>query len=169
MLRPTIEPIGLAGLVIAAAVACASKYLLVWRGRHIFNPAAVGATVVTIVATVLPLDAGIGSSAWWVGSPILLVPVLVLGIIVAWRTEKLAVVSLFLLVALVVTTIRVGVQYQQAGLELSLGDAAWQMLSASPFVFLATFMLTEPLTAAPRRWQPHGGGRPPRNPRPRPR
>lgn len=153
MLRPTIEPIGLAGLVIAAAVACASKYLLVWRGRHIFNPAAVGATVVTIVATVLPLDAGIGSSAWWVGSPILLVPVLVLGIIVAWRTEKLAVVSLFLLVALVVTTIRVGVQYQQAGLELSLGDAAWQMLSASPFVFLATFMLTEPLTTAPRRWQ----------------
>ena len=90
VLRPTIEPIGLAGLVIAAAVACASKYLLVWRGRHIFNPAAVGATVVTIVATVLPLDAGIGSSAWWVGSPILLVPVLVLGIIVAWRTEKLA-------------------------------------------------------------------------------
>ncbi len=153
VLRPTIEPIGLAGLVIAAAVACASKYLLVWRGRHIFNPAAVGATVVTIVATVLPLDAGIGSSAWWVGSPILLVPVLVLGIIVAWRTEKLAVVSLFLLVALVVTTIRVGVQYQQAGLELSLGDAAWQMLSASPFVFLATFMLTEPLTTAPRRWQ----------------
>ena len=153
MLRPTIEPIGLAGLVIAAAVACASKYLLVWRGRHIFNPAAVGATVVTIVATVLPLDAGIGSSAWWVGSPILLVPVLVLGIIVAWRTEKLAVVSLFLLVALVVTTIRVGVQYQQAGLELSLGDAAWQMLSASPFVFLATFMLAEPLTTAPRRWQ----------------
>ena len=52
MLRPTIEPIGLAGLVIAAAVACPSKYLLVWRGRHIFNPAAVGATVALTAAAV---------------------------------------------------------------------------------------------------------------------
>jgi Na+-transporting NADH:ubiquinone oxidoreductase subunit NqrB len=43
VLRPTVEPAARRhrrrGLV-----ASASKYLLVWQGRHIFNPAAVGAT-----------------------------------------------------------------------------------------------------------------------------
>ena len=44
--QPTLDLAGLGGLALAATVAAASKYLLALRGRHIFNPAAVGAFVV---------------------------------------------------------------------------------------------------------------------------
>jgi len=58
VLRPTVEPMGLVGIAIAALAASVSKYLLAWRGRHIFNPAAVGATVVTIVSALLAAGFG---------------------------------------------------------------------------------------------------------------
>jgi len=44
VLRPSLEPLPLLGLVVAGAIASLSKYVLAWQGRHIFNPAAVGAT-----------------------------------------------------------------------------------------------------------------------------
>jgi len=153
VLRPTVEPMGLVGIAIAALAASVSKYLLAWRGRHIFNPAAVGATVVTIVSALLPLDSGIGGSAWWVGTPVLFGPVLLLGLVVLWRTEKIRVVGLFFVVAVAVNLIRVFVQYQQSGLVIDAGTVIAQVLTASPFLFLGAFMLSEPLTLPPRRWQ----------------
>lgn len=153
VLRPTIEPVGLVGIAIAAIAASVSKYLLVWRGRHIFNPAAVGATVVTVIAALLPLDAGIGGAAWWVGTPVLFGPVLLLGLAVLWRTEKVRIVGLFLIVAIAVNLVRVVVQYQQAGMELDAGVVLAQVITASPFLFLGAFMLSEPLTLPSRRWQ----------------
>ena len=153
VLRPGLEPMGLVGVALAALAASASKYLLVWRGRHIFNPAAVGATVVTVVAALLPLDSGIGGSAWWVGTPVLFGPVLLCGLAVLWRTEKVRVAGVFLLVAVAVNLIRVVVQYQQSGFELDFPMVAGQVLTSSPFLFLGAFMLSEPLTLPPRRRQ----------------
>ncbi|MEZ5213918.1 MAG: hypothetical protein R2692_03660 [Microbacterium sp.] len=49
VLYPTTEAMGLVGIAIAGAVASASKYVIAWRGRHIVNPAAFGATVLSIV------------------------------------------------------------------------------------------------------------------------
>lgn len=153
VLRPTVEPIGLAGIAIAAVAASVSKYLLAWRGRHIFNPAAVGATVVTVVSALLPFDSGIAGSAWWVGSPVLFAPVLILGIAVLWRTEKLRVVGLFFVVAIVVNLVRGFIQSAQAGFDYDLAASIAQALTASPFLFLGAFMLSEPLTLPPRRSQ----------------
>lgn len=153
VLRPTTEPMGLLGLAIASLAAVASKYLVVWRGRHIVNPAAFGATVVTVVSALLPLDAGIGASAWWIGSPLMLAPVLLLGVLVLLRTEKLLMAGVFGLAAFGVGFLRTAVQMHQAGLQLNAAAVAWQLVSASPLVFLAAFMLSEPLTLPPRRWQ----------------
>jgi ferredoxin-NADP reductase len=153
VLRPSIDPVGLAGIAIAAAAASVSKYLLVWHGRHVFNPAAVGATVVTLIAAASPLEWGLGGSAWWVGSPVLFAPVLLLGIGVLWRTERLRVGILFVVIAVVVGILRVVAQYRDAGLDLALGDVVYNTVTASPYLFLAAFMLSEPLTLPPRRWQ----------------
>lgn len=150
ILRPTLDPIALAGVALAGAVAAASKYLLAWRGRHIFNPAAVGATVLTIVSVGVP---ALGASAWWVGTPVLAAPVLLFGLAVLWRTEKLRVVAVFLLVAVAVGFVRTSVQYQAAGLAVDPGTVFWSLLWSSPFLFLGAFMLSEPLTLPPRRWQ----------------
>jgi ferredoxin-NADP reductase len=150
ILRPTLEPAGLAGIALAAAVASLSKYVLAWRGRHIFNPAAAGAAVLTIVSIWLP---DLGASSWWVGTPVLAAPVLILGLAVLVRTEKVRVISVFLVVAVAVGVARTATQYQQAGLQIETMDILWPVLWSSPFLFLGAFMLSEPLPMPPRRWQ----------------
>lgn len=145
VLNPSLEVAGLAGLAFAAAVASLSKYLLAWRGRHIFNPAAFGASALTI--------SGIGASSWWVGTPVLALPVALLGLLVLWRTEKLRVIAVFLVVAVAVAVVRTSVQYTDAGLAFDSAQVLWQVLTASPLLFLGAFMLSEPLTLPPRRWQ----------------
>jgi ferredoxin-NADP reductase/Na+-transporting NADH:ubiquinone oxidoreductase subunit NqrB len=150
VLRPTLSFWGLVGLAIAGVVASASKYLLAWQGRHIFNPAAVGAAFLTVLSVWLP---DLGASSWWVGTPFLAGPVVLLGLVVLLRTEKVRVVSVFLLVAVAVAFLRTAIQYQSAGLEFDAGPAFWQLLWSSPFLFLGAFMLSEPLTLPPRRWQ----------------
>jgi glycine betaine catabolism B len=150
ILRPTLEPAGLAGIALAGAVASLSKYVLAWRGRHIFNPAAVGATVLTLVSIAVP---ELGASAWWVGTPVLAGPVLVLGLLVLIRTEKVRVIAVFLVIAVAVGVARTATQYQQAGVVVDNLDILWSVLWSSPFLFLGAFMLSEPLTMPPRRWQ----------------
>ncbi|MFZ8756831.1 FAD-dependent oxidoreductase [Microbacterium sp. HMH0099] len=150
VLRPTLDPLGLAGLVLAGVVASLSKYLLVWRGRHILNPAATGATVLTIVSVAVP---ALGSSAWWVGSPWLAAPVLVLGVLLLWRTDKLPVVVVFWVVAMAVAFTRTTLQFQSAGFPVDVPALLLQVAFSSPFLFLGAFMLSEPLTLPPRRGQ----------------
>ncbi|MFG6502695.1 FAD-dependent oxidoreductase [Microbacterium sp. P05] len=150
IVRPSLDPIALLGIVIAGVAASLSKYVLVWRGRHIFNPAAVGATVLTLVSVAVP---ALGSSAWWVGTPALAAPVIVLGIAVLWRTEKLGMVAAFWVIATAVAFLRTTLQYQAVGFPVDPGQLFVQVAFSSPFLFLGAFMLTEPLTLPPRRWQ----------------
>jgi ferredoxin-NADP reductase/Na+-transporting NADH:ubiquinone oxidoreductase subunit NqrB len=152
VLRPTIDPLGLVGLVIAGVAASASKYVLAYRGRHIFNPAAVGAAVLAIIVGVSGAYA-LGGPSWWVGTPALGPVVVLLGLIVLIRAEKVRVVAVFWLVAVVVAVVHTIVLAQQAGLQMSVGDIIMQQLWASPFLFLGAFMVSEPLTQPPRRWQ----------------
>lgn len=150
VLRPTLEPLGLVGLLIAGVVASASKYLLAWQGRHIFNPAAVGAAFLTVLSIWVP---SLGSSAWWVGTEALAFPVILLGLVVLLRTEKVRIIAVFLVIAIAVAFVRTSVQFQDAGLPFDSGEVFWQLLWSSPFLFLGAFMLSEPLTLPPRRWQ----------------
>lgn len=145
VVRPGLDAATLAGAAIAAAAASASKYVLVWRGRHVFNPAAVGATVATLST--------LGGSAWWVATPALFGPLLLAAILVLWRTEKIRVVALFLAVAVVVGTARTIAQLYAAGASTPLETLLMGVLVQSPYLFLGAFMLTEPLTLPPRRWQ----------------
>ncbi|GAA1131430.1 hypothetical protein GCM10009651_13870 [Microbacterium natoriense] len=146
VLQPGADLPSLGGLALAGALASISKYVIAWRGRHILNPAAFGAAVVTIT--------GLGTfSSWWVGTPALFVPVALLGLIVLWRTEKVRIVLVFLLVAIVVALLRQYVQLSQGGLPFDLATALSFALMQSPYLFLGAFMLSEPLTLPPRRWQ----------------
>lgn len=150
VLRPTLEPLSLAGLVLAGVVASLSKYLLAWRGRHIFNPAATGASVLTIVSIWAP---DLGSSAWWVGTPLLAAPVLVLGVLLLLRTDKLPIVAVFWVVAMTVAFVRTTVQFQAVGFPVDVPAVLLQVAFSSPFLFLGAFLLSEPLTLPPRRRQ----------------
>ncbi len=150
VLFPTTVPLGLAGVALAAAAASASKYLLAWRGRHIFNPAATGAAVLTLVSIAAP---ALGASAWWVGSPYLALPVLILGLAVVWRTERVRMIAGFFVIAAGVAFLRSVAQDSAAGFTVDAGAILAQVLLSSPYLFLGAFMLSEPLTMPPRRWQ----------------
>ena len=70
LVPPTVATLDLIGAAVAGIVAALSKYLIVWRGRHILNPAATG----VLVAGLLQLTVGI----WWIATPAML-PVVALG------------------------------------------------------------------------------------------
>ncbi|MDQ4214469.1 FAD-dependent oxidoreductase [Microbacterium capsulatum] len=145
VVQPGANPDQIGGIAVAGVVAALSKYALVWRGRHLLNPAAVGATVLTLT--------NLGFSAWWVGSPAMAAPVLVLGLLVLWRTERIRVALVFVLVFVAVSMLRLGVQSAAAGLAADpWGDLALSLLQ-SPALYLAAFMLSEPLTLPSRRGQ----------------
>ncbi|GAB3600649.1 FAD-dependent oxidoreductase [Microbacterium tumbae] len=153
VLRPGADGSAVVGLAAAGALASASKYLLVWRGRHIFNPAAFGAAAVSIVGALGAFEWLGTSASWWIGAPSLAIPVIVLGLAVLWRTEKVRVALVFVVIAIAVAVIRQIVQAQQAGFETDVVTALSFAALQTPFLFLGAFMLSEPLTLPPRRRQ----------------
>lgn len=136
---PSLEPRYLGTLALAALVANLSKYLLAWRGRHVLNPAAVGAFVVGLT--------GWDATTWWVADRWLLVPVLLLTAVVVVRTRRYALVGTFVAAAVVFVALRLTVGGEP------LASAVTTALVSYPILFLAGVMLTEPLTLPPRRWQ----------------
>lgn len=135
-------------MALTAALANASKYVLALRRRHIFNPAAAGVVATLIVAELA--DVPIADrllSTWWVASEPLLPFVAVAALVVLRRTRRLGVG---------VTFVVAGAAFLMIGLA-SAGtgtvEALRLALTSYPLVFLGGFMLSEPLTLPPRRWQ----------------
>ena len=140
--RPATQGLQLAeiaGVALACVLASASKYALAWRGRHIFNPAAAGAFLAGLT--------GLNIATWWAATPAMLWLVLPGVLLVLYRTRKFAMAAVFTVVAVSI----VAADLLQAGMELP--EALWQTLAQRPVLFFVGFMLTEPLTLPPRRWQ----------------
>ncbi|WP_368497526.1 FAD-dependent oxidoreductase [Herbiconiux sp. A18JL235] len=136
---PSDDPATLGSLALAAFLASASKFVLAWRGKHIFNPVAIAAVVMTVST--------LYGAAWWVATPVLLPFVAVGAFLVLYRTRKLSLGLTFIVLATVLNLGRMML------LGTSLGDALWLAVGSFPVIFLAGFMLSEPLTLPPRRWQ----------------
>jgi glycine betaine catabolism B len=145
VLRPSLEPLALASIALAGVIASVSKYLIAVRGRHVFNPAAVGVFVVSLLAFG-PVP-GFSYAAWWLGTPFLLLPVAIAAFAILYRTQRLTLGLVFLAVAVASIALRYVI-----GGDSPLDGVSYLLLS-SPAVFFAGFMLSEPLTLPPRRWQ----------------
>ncbi|GAA2753649.1 FAD-dependent oxidoreductase [Amnibacterium kyonggiense] len=134
---PTAQALG--ALALAVAAANLSKYLLVVRGRHLVNPVAIGAVAVLLTR--------LSGATWWVGTPLLLPFVVIGGALVLRRAGAWDLALPMLLIAVPGAAIRL----LAAGSPLD--AAVWTALASSPYLFLGAFMLSEPLTAPPRRRQ----------------
>lgn len=123
-------------LVLAGGVSSASKFLLAWNSKHIFNPAAFAAAFVSLV--------GLQATTWWIGSSVFWPATLLIGLAIVRKIRR---VPLF--VTFAATTIVLEF------LQFFGSDSLWtymkHTLIASPLIFLATVMLTEPATMPPRR------------------
>lgn len=136
---PLLDAGALLALAAAVTVANLSKYLLVVRGRHVANPIAVGAVAVLLT--------GLSGATWWVATPVLLPFVVLGGALVLHRAGAwtLALPALVVLIP--------GSVLRLVGTGSAPGAAIWTAVASYPWLFLAAFMLSEPLTAPPRRWQ----------------
>lgn len=131
----TVERVLLVAL--CGALAMASKYILVYRGSNIFNPAAVGAFVMSV--------SGLLPSTWWIATPYLLPVTILGGIIILRKHRRFELFFVFAAAALAVMLLN-GYLNDQA-----LGQVARNAFLSWPIVFLGTIMLTEPSTMPPTR------------------
>jgi len=138
---PSSDVDSLLSVALAGTVASASKYLLAIRGRHIFNPAAIGAVVVSLLGFNFPV--------WWVSTGVLLPFVAVGAFLILYRSRRLPMGLLFVVIAATIVVVRLLTD----GTGNDLGGSIALAFTSFPIVFLVGFMLSEPLTLPPRRWQ----------------
>ncbi|UVJ38251.1 FAD-dependent oxidoreductase [Arthrobacter sp. CJ23] len=136
---PSFAALDMAGVALACVLATVSKYALAFRERHIFNPAACGAFITGLT--------GLNIATWWAATPAMLWAVVPGVLLVLYRTRKLLMASVFMVVA----TSIVCVELLNHGSTFA--ESLWQPLAQRPLLFFVGFMLSEPLTLPPRRWQ----------------
>jgi ferredoxin-NADP reductase len=147
---PSTDLDNLLWLALAAVLANASKYVLAWRGRHVFNPAAAGAFLVVVGQDLVGRDESV-NAIWQTAATERMFPFVVVGaLLVLWRTRRLAVALVFIAVAGVLIGARL---IDLAVPGQSFGDVLELVAYSYPIVFIAGFMLSEPLTLPPRRRQ----------------
>jgi ferredoxin-NADP reductase len=137
IIQPAHSTMGGVVLALGGALSSASKFLIAWNGKHIFNPAAFAAAVLSL--------SGLQAATWWVGGSLFWPLSLVLGVAIARKIRKLSLPITFAAVTVTVQLMLFAVHGQLTALNVK------HMLITSPLIFLATVMLTEPATMPPRR------------------
>jgi ferredoxin-NADP reductase len=149
LLLPAADVEGLVWVAATAVAASASKYVIAVRGRHVVNPAAAGVVIVFTLHHFWGQGAGI-ANGWWIANEAMVVPVAVAALVVLWRTRKVALGLVFALLGSGLVVLG------QVNLGSTVSDALTFAFVSSPAIFLAGFMLSEPLTLPPRRGQQLG-------------
>ncbi|HET8884226.1 MAG TPA: hypothetical protein VFM68_02025 [Candidatus Saccharimonadales bacterium] len=135
---PSFEIEALLVLSIIGVLASASKYLLAIHGRHIFNPAAAAAVISSLT--------GLAFASWWVATPLLLPFTLIFAFFILYKTRRLQMGALFLSLSIpIIVTVLLA-----DGASLT---EALLLLMSWPLLFFVGFMLSEPLTLPPKKWQ----------------
>ncbi len=139
ILQPATHLYQYMALFLAGAISSASKFVVAWRGKHIFNPAALAAAVMSLTA--------LTSTSWWVGSAALWPFTLAIGLLIVRKIKRFSLMATFVAAAIAL----------QIVVDILGGHSLTQDLKtaliSSPLIFLATIMLTEPATMPPRKNQ----------------
>lgn len=138
ILPPASSPARAALLALAATIAMASKYVLVRRGSHLFNPAALAALVVGL--------AGILPATWWIATPWLTPFSIWLALVILRKTRNFTMFGAFAGLSVLVLLILGAIQAVPLGETLRNAVLSW------PILFLGGVMLTEPGTLPPSRY-----------------
>ena len=124
--------------VWASIWAAASKYIFTYRHKHFFNPAAFA-----VALTAFTIN---GAASWWVATPALLIPALLGGWLIVKKIRRYDLMAGFFIASFASL---LGYALLR---HLSPAPFLLKTLEATPIVFFATVMLTEPLTSPPTKW-----------------
>ena len=123
--------------VLAGIIAIASKHMIRFNQKHVFNPANLGVLLVSIFLG--------ASHSWWISSPIILV--LVFGIFIVWRLKRFDLTLIFL----------IGYYLLNSVVELlksnSFNDIYSTIINGGIIYFFSMYMLIEPKTNPSQRKQ----------------
>ncbi len=137
VLAPSTARADILWIAAAGAIAMASKYVLVFRKHHIFNPAAIG--------VLIPGLLGSGLAIWWVATPLMFPLVLVVGFLVVRKVHHFNSVIAFLAVSLGYLMLT-GIMADR-----SVWPLFKELMLSWPIIFFASVMFTEPLTMPARK------------------
>lgn len=138
VISPAQDTTSVYAIIIAAILATLSKYILVYRNTHIFNPAAFGIYSATLLY---------GASLWWVGSLYLLPIVVVLGYLIVHKTRREAMFFTGLALSLLGTVVS---SYM---FSMNFFQVFNYTFLSGPIVFFLAIMVTEPHTIAKNKFQ----------------
>ena len=136
LLWPSFELNNVLLFAFVGIVAMLSKYILAYKKKHIFNPAAIACVALIFFNS---------GALWWVATANMLPVTLILGLLVVRKIRRLQMFFTFIFV----TTASFLVQAQIN--HLNIVDQTLQFFTSFPVIFFGTIMLTEPLTTPPTR------------------
>ena len=140
LLLPPITTVttGLASLAVIT-IAVSSKYIIAYKHRHLFNPAALALVIAPFITSTVAI--------WWVGSIALLPLTLIAGFLVVKKIRRYE-----LVIACIIASI-IGIIIKTIHLEGAtfITPAILELFTSWPLIFMATIMLTEPITTPPTK------------------
>ena len=127
--------------VLCSAIAITSKYVVRWRGRHVWNPSNLGIVALLILAPdyISTLSVQWGNTVW----PMLIV--WVLGALIVWRVKRLHITATYVVSFIVLAFVRSGITGHAFLAEVAPITGPMYQL----FIF---FMITDPKTTVKTRW-----------------
>ncbi len=132
VLFPARDASAMLVLVGFALVAMASKYLVTYNRRHLFNPAAFAMLVLGL--------AGSAEAGWWVSSSVMLPVTLITGLLIIKKLRRADMFMAFLI------AIAGGITILAMMSRMDLIDMFLTVFISWPVIFFGTIMLTEPQT-----------------------
>lgn len=127
-------------MLLAAWMSISFKYLITWRGHHVFNPT-------NIALVVLLLFSGgqvaVAPAYQWGGSWQILAVVFGFGCVIMWRAKKLPLVVAFWAAYCVSALLRAHLTHMPAEITL------YAQISGGAFWLFSFFMITDPKTSPP--------------------
>jgi hypothetical protein len=141
-----IKPAGglLWPIAFGSILAIASKYVLTYRDRHLWNPTNLSISALLLLA---PGSVSILSHQW--GNQYATWIVAVVGLLVVWRANLLHITGTYIVAFLALAWLRSGIEYGFDDWRRLLTEAA--PLTGPMYMLLIFFMLTDPRTSVGTR------------------
>ncbi len=133
IISPTLGLYNILFMLAASGLAMASKYILTYKHKHIFNPAA--------IAVVLTALGPHQTANWWIGTGSMLPLVIIGGYLIIRKIRREKMILVYLISTSLSTILFALIS------RVSVSTSIYDMVFESAVFFLGLVMLTEPLTS----------------------